>query len=235
MIYLDTDRKTIHEVFKEHLDNNNFGNWLEQRLHDQFQTTKDLLANLVNLTQLEQQSSAEGNEPVENFMMVTEKGSLENIDLDDLKNDAAATIAFKLHESKLTLSQLFYLGMDDNETLVNKGRCSAADFLQFLMENKLAMRAEDKDRVVMLHELEYMVADTPFKIKSCLNINGENKEHTAMAKTVGLPLGIVAKLVLNGVLKLKGLHIPVLKEIYEPVLNELQTQGIEFMEETSLL
>jgi saccharopine dehydrogenase-like NADP-dependent oxidoreductase len=231
-VFLDTDRRTIHEVFKEHLDKNNFNNWLEQKLHDQFETTKDLLANLVNLTQLEQQSSEEGHEPVENFLMVTEQGSLENVDLDDLKNNAAATIAFKLHESKLTLSQLFYLGMDDHETLVNKGRCSAADFLQFLLEQKLALKDMDKDRVLMLHEIEYLVADVPFKIRSLLNLNGESKEQTAMAKTVGLPLGIAAKLILNGKIQSKGLQIPVLKEIYDPVLNELKNYGIEFHEET---
>ncbi len=229
---IETDGKSIQDIFKEHLDKNNFGNWLEQKLHDQFETTKDLLANLVNLTQLEQQSSDEGMDPVENFLMVTEKGNLENIDLDDLKTNAAATIAFKLHESKLTLSQLFYLGMDDNTTLVNIGRCTAADFLQFVLENKLALKDQDNDRVVMLHELEYLIADVPFKIRSSLNLIGENKEHTAMAKTVGLPLGIAAKLILNGKINLKGLHIPILKEIYEPVLNELKLYGIDFHEET---
>ncbi|MCU7549184.1 saccharopine dehydrogenase NADP-binding domain-containing protein [Chitinophagaceae bacterium LB-8] len=231
-VYLETGHKTVHQVFQEHLDKNNFKNWLEQKLHDQFDITKSLLSNLVNLTQMEQQSSKQGIEPAENFMMVTEKGSLQNVDLEDLKNDAAATIAFKLHESKLTLSQLFYLGMDDNKTMVNKGHCSAANFLQFLLENKLALKDQDKDRVVMLHEIEYLIADTPFKIRSSLSINGQNKDHTAMAKTVGLPLGIAAKLILKGEINLKGLQIPVKKEIYEPVLKELKDLGIEFTEET---
>lgn len=234
-VYLDTDGRSIHDVFKEHLDKYNFNDWLEQKLHDQFESTKDLLANLVNLAQLENQSSEEGLGSVENFMMVTERGNLENVDLDDLKNDAAATIAFKLHESKLTLSQLFFLGMDDHTTMVNKGRCSAPEFLQFLLENKLALKKNDKDRVVMLHEFEYLIDDMPFKIRSYLNINGEDRDHTAMAKTVGLPLGIAAKLVLNGKITRKGLHIPVVKEIYEPVLDELRLHGIEFIEETTPL
>lgn len=51
-----------------------------------------------------------------------------------------------------------------------------------------------------------------------------------MAKTVGLPLGIAAKAILNGVINAKGLHIPVLKEIYEPVLEELALRGILFTE-----
>jgi saccharopine dehydrogenase (NADP+, L-glutamate forming) len=52
---------------------------------------------------------------------------------------------------------------------------------------------------------------------------------TAMAKTVGLPLGIAAKLVLQGKINLKGVHLPVTKEIYDPVLSELATMGIEFI------
>ncbi len=52
-----------------------------------------------------------------------------------------------------------------------------------------------------------------------------------MAKTVGLPLGIATKLILNGKIKLNGLHIPTHKEIYEPVLKELEERGIKFHEE----
>ncbi len=54
-----------------------------------------------------------------------------------------------------------------------------------------------------------------------------------MAKTVGLPLGIAAKLILNGTIKLTGLHIPTAKEIYEPVLKELEQNNIKFTEITS--
>ena len=61
-------------------------------------------------------------------------------------------------------------------------------------------------------------------------VKGENNLRTAMAKTVGLPLGIAAKLILNGKIKLTGLHIPIVKEIYEPVLKELELQGIQFRE-----
>ena len=66
---------------------------------------------------------------------------------------------------------------------------------------------------------------------SSLVVLGEDSSHTAMAKTVGLPMGIVAKLILRGEVKLKGLHLPVKKEIYEPVLKELQQFGIQFKEQ----
>jgi saccharopine dehydrogenase (NADP+, L-glutamate forming) len=64
-----------------------------------------------------------------------------------------------------------------------------------------------------------------------LVVKGEDSLHTAMAKTVGLPLGIAAKLILNGKIKLTGLHIPTVKEIYEPVLKELELNDVKFREE----
>jgi hypothetical protein len=56
-----------------------------------------------------------------------------------------------------------------------------------------------------------------------------------MAATVGLPLGIVTKLILNGTIQCKGLLIPTVKEIYEPVLASLTDHGIQFNEENILL
>jgi len=67
-------------------------------------------------------------------------------------------------------------------------------------------------------------------VKSLLVVKGEDNIRTAMAKTVGLPLGIATKLILNGTIKLKGLQIPTQKEIYEPVLNELEAHGIQFQD-----
>jgi saccharopine dehydrogenase-like NADP-dependent oxidoreductase len=231
----ESEGKTLQDLFKEHFEQNQFNVWLEKKLHNQFETTRLLLDNLVNLTELENLSSKEGLEPVDDFLMVNEKGSLQNIDVDDLKNDAAASIASKLHESKLTLSQLICLGMNDHKILVNKGKCSASDILQFALESKLGLNEYDKDRIVMLHEIEYMISGVGYKVRSLLDIKGEDKEHTAMAKTVGLPLGIAAKLILNGQIKEIGLHIPIVREIYEPVLDELKLLGIEFEEHTQVL
>jgi saccharopine dehydrogenase (NADP+, L-glutamate forming) len=80
----------------------------------------------------------------------------------------------------------------------------------------------------MLHEIEYEINNEKKKIEASLVIIGEDSRQTAMAKTVGLPLGIAAKLILNGSVNLKGLHIPVSEEIYEPVLKELEEHGVKF-------
>jgi len=107
---------------------------------------------------------------------------------------------------------------------------SSADVLQFVLENKLYLLQHDKDMIVMLHEFEYTVNGQPSTINSSLIVKGENSLHTAMAKTVGLPLGIAAKLILDGTITTTGLHIPIVKEIYEPVLKELEEFDIKFNE-----
>ena len=65
---------------------------------------------------------------------------------------------------------------------------------------------------------------------STLIVLGENSIDTAMAKTVGIPVAIVSRLILNGKIQLKGVHIPLHQTIYEPVLKELKEFGISFVE-----
>jgi len=85
----------------------------------------------------------------------------------------------------------------------------------------------------MLHEFVYEWKNKNHTLRSSLVVKGENSIRTAMAKTVGLPLGIAAKLILENKIHIKGLHIPIIPEIYEPVLQELSLHGIRFEEETT--
>jgi saccharopine dehydrogenase-like NADP-dependent oxidoreductase len=128
---------------------------------------------------------------------------------------------------------LEFLGLFDERVVPPTAR-SSADVLQYLLETKLAMHSKDKDMIVMYHELEYEIphpiATVKHSVSSCLIVKGEDHLHTAMAKTVGLPLGIAARLILEGDIRLKGLHIPILPEVYTPVLKELERQGIRFKE-----
>ncbi len=227
----ETDGKTLMDFFKQHMDGNDFGEWLQQKMHDQFASAKNLLTELMRLLNLEQEAEEKGIEKPEEFMMVDDKGDLQNIDIDYLKIGAASTLAEKMHDANLILKQLFYLGMNDEETVINKGWCSAADVLQFALEKKLSLQPHDKDMVVMLHEINYTKDGQEYKATSSFMLYGDNAKHTAMAKTVGLPLAIAAQLILNGSLACKGLRIPITKEIYEPVLAGLAQQGIVFREE----
>ena len=223
--------KSLKELFKEHLDKQNFTHWLEQQLQSQFFHTKTLLAELLNLAEIEQKAAATNRNTIEELMLVDEGGDLKEGTLDDLKINAANELASRLHDAKLTLKQLFFLGLDDNETRLSKPVCSAADLLQVALEKKLALQHTDKDMVVMKHELEYEHGTETYRHTSTLLVKGQDSHHTAMAKTVGLPLGIAAKLILNGTITCKGLRLPLSKEIYEPVLAELRVQGIHFTEE----
>lgn len=231
----ETTGKTLMDFFKLHMDKNGFGDWLQKKLSDRFDQTKDLLEKLMELVEAEKEAEESGGDVDKDFMVVGKDGNLQNMDLDKIKTDAAEIVAHKMHEANLTLKQLFFLGMDDDDTLVNKGVCSAADVMEMALEKKLALLPGDKDMIVMLHEIEYIVDTQESIVKSSLVVKGEDNLRTAMAKTVGLPLGIAAKLILNGTINLTGLHIPTRKEIYEPVLNELEQNGIRFHEETKTL
>jgi len=226
----ETDGKTLQQVFKEHMDKNGFGDWINQKLTERFAETKGMLENLMQLMEAENEAEKVGEVMPESFMTADEKGNLQEVEIDAVKNNAAAFLASKMHEANLTLKQLFFLGLDDEETIVNKGKCSPADILQFAVEKKLGLRPYDKDMIVMLHEIVYSIGSQRSEVSSSLVVKGENSLRTAMAKTVGLPLGIATKLILNGKIKMTGLHIPTSKQIYQPVLKELELLGVKFNE-----
>lgn len=136
--------------------------------------------------------------------------------------------------SPLFLQQLEHFGYHDSDTIIPEGNYSKADFLQLVLETKLALSPSDKDMIVMLHEIDYTDKQgQPKHINSSLIVKGDNSLHTAMAKTVGLPLAIATKYILNGTIQLTGLHIPTIKEIYTPVLEALGKEGILFEETVS--
>jgi saccharopine dehydrogenase-like NADP-dependent oxidoreductase len=135
----------------------------------------------------------------------------------------------KMDDNNLFIKQMLCLGLD-NTVPINKGTMSIADVLQLAVEKALALQQADKDMIVMLHEFEYELNGEHKKVTSTLVVKGQDNLRTAMAKTVGLPLGITATLILEDVLKIKGLHIPTSKAIYEPVLAALEKYGIQFEE-----
>ena len=86
--------------------------------------------------------------------------------------------------------------------------------------------------IVMQHDFRYEKANKKYRLKSSLVVKGEDSVYTAMAKTVGLPAAIATRLILNGKIKSRGVQIPVEKEIYLPVLQELEKEGISFVHQT---
>lgn len=110
---------------------------------------------------------------------------------------------------------------------------SPAQILQKILEEKWNLAPEDKDMIVMWHRCQYKLRGKTKETTSSMVVIGEDQEYTAMAKTVGLPLAIGIKQLINGNIKTKGCILPVRKEIYEPVLDELSTFGIHFTEKES--
>ena len=103
--------------------------------------------------------------------------------------------------------------------------------LQKLLEIKWSLEADDKDMILMQHQFHYRLNGEEKCLHSSLVLEGNDQIHTAMSMTVGLPVAIATKLILQGKIQLSGVQIPVMKEVYEPVLNELKSFGIDFVEE----
>ncbi|MBK6263655.1 saccharopine dehydrogenase NADP-binding domain-containing protein [Marivirga sp. S37H4] len=128
-----------------------------------------------------------------------------------------------------TFEKLKWLGIfDETELPLKKG--SPAQVLQAICEKKLSLEEGDKDMIVMQHQFEYLLDGKKHYIDSSIVSYGENEHETAMAKTVGLPIGIAVKNILNGNIKLRGVHIPIVKELYEPILKELVHHGVSINE-----
>ncbi|WP_167615265.1 saccharopine dehydrogenase C-terminal domain-containing protein [Maribellus sediminis] len=127
--------------------------------------------------------------------------------------------------------KLKWLGIFEN-TPIGLKRATPAQVLEHILKQKWQLRSEDKDMIVMWHKFIFRNKHTGQTLKktSSLVVTGENSDDTAMALTVGLPLAVAAKLVLTDQLKLKGMFIPNRKEIYEPILDELENYGITFYE-----
>jgi len=127
------------------------------------------------------------------------------------------------------IEKLDYLELFDNKP-VKRAEGTPAILLQDLLEEKWLLKPGDKDMIVMQHQFEYVLNGETKKAESSLVVIGDNEVHTAMAKTVGLPLAITVKNFLTGKFQRYGVQIPIVKEIYEPLLEELETLGIVFQE-----
>ncbi len=140
---------------------------------------------------------------------------------------------FGLDESGFEIQKLKWSGFFEQER-IGLDRGTPAQILEHILNKKWKLEPVDKDMVVMWHRFTYEIENEKREIQTHLILKGVDAVHTAMAKGVGLPLAIGAKLLLKGKLKQRGVCIPVDKEIYLPILEELGTLGIH-SEETEKL
>ncbi|MDA0313769.1 MAG: saccharopine dehydrogenase NADP-binding domain-containing protein [Bacteroidetes bacterium] len=129
-----------------------------------------------------------------------------------------------------TFEKLQWLGFFDAKPLpLTEG--SPAQLLQAILEEQWALLPEDRDLIVMQHQIEVVTEQGIKTILSSLVAEGKDALYTAMAKTVGLPLAIAVDLFLQGKITVRGLQLPVVPEIYLPILEALEKEGIRFDEE----
>jgi saccharopine dehydrogenase-like NADP-dependent oxidoreductase len=132
-----------------------------------------------------------------------------------------------------TFEKIQWLGFFENRKLP-KTKGTPAQILQAILEVDWVLQPEDRDMIVMKHLFEMRTQSGLKRVDSSLVCFGQDSTYTAMAKTVGLPLAIAVDLFLDGKIPLRGLHIPVLPELYKPILEELEKWGIRFEERSSL-
>jgi saccharopine dehydrogenase (NADP+, L-glutamate forming) len=133
-----------------------------------------------------------------------------------------------LQENGDIMKKLQWLGLFDQDRY-GRDNQTPARVLQQLLEEKWKLDPDDKDMIVMQHQFEYIIDNQRKRTVSSMACIGGDE--TAMSRTVGLPVGISARLILQGKISLSGVHIPVHPEIYNPVLEELETLGVKFIEE----
>jgi saccharopine dehydrogenase-like NADP-dependent oxidoreductase len=135
-----------------------------------------------------------------------------------------------LGENLDLFSKFEWLGLFDGSYKIGLKDASPAQLLQKILVEKWSLDKDDKDMLVMYHEFEFLLEGKRKQITSYMVNKGEDSTYTSMSNTVGLPVAICAKMILNGTIQLKGVHLPIHPEIYNPILDELESYGIEFME-----
>jgi saccharopine dehydrogenase (NAD+, L-glutamate forming) len=126
--------------------------------------------------------------------------------------------------------KLVWLGIFDNKEKIGLKNATPAQMLQKILEEKWELKPDDKDMIVMYHKFVYLLKGQLKEITSEMVNIGEDQTFTSMSNTVGLPLGICVKKILNETIQLKGVVIPTHREVYNPILNELEDYGIVFKE-----
>jgi saccharopine dehydrogenase-like NADP-dependent oxidoreductase len=136
----------------------------------------------------------------------------------------------KIDQDDIMWEKLAELDLFNPKKKIGLSKATPAQMLQKILEDSWTLKEDDKDMIVMQHLFGYEIEGSKRQIESSLVVEGENQTYTAMAKTVGLPLAIAALKILKGEIKTPGVQIPISKEVYEPILKELENYGITFKE-----
>jgi saccharopine dehydrogenase (NAD+, L-glutamate forming) len=138
--------------------------------------------------------------------------------------------SLKIDQDDLMWEKLLELDLFNKNKTIGIKDATPAQALQKILEEKWTLAPDDKDMIVMYHKFGYELNGEKKQIDSTMVHIGEDQTFTAMAKTVGLPVGIATIKILNKEIKTPGVLRPINQEVYEPILKELEDFGIVFRE-----
>lgn len=136
----------------------------------------------------------------------------------------------KIDQDDIIWDKLVELDIFSRTKKVGIKDATPAQILQKILSDKWQLLENDKDMIIMMHKFGYELEGKYKQIESSLMVKGENQTYTAMANTVGLPVGIATLKILNKVITKPGVQLPIAKEVYTPILEELKDYGISFEE-----
>lgn len=135
-----------------------------------------------------------------------------------------------IDQDDIMWDKLLELDLFNPNKIVGLTNVSPAQILEKILSDKWTLQENDKDMIVMYHKFGYEIDGKQLQIDSKMVCLGDDQTYTAMAKTVGLPVAIATLQILNGNIKTPGVQLPIAKEVYLPILNELKNFGIHFIE-----
>ena len=140
-------------------------------------------------------------------------------------------LILKIDQDDIMWDKLLELDLFNPEKKVNLPNATPAQILEKILSDSWTLEPEDKDMIVMYHKFGYELNGKKSQIDSKMVCIGDDQTYTAMAKTVGLPVAMATLLILNKKITTPGVQLPINKEVYEPILKELEEYGVVFKEQ----
>jgi saccharopine dehydrogenase-like NADP-dependent oxidoreductase len=140
-------------------------------------------------------------------------------------------LILKIDQDDSMWDKLLALNLFDKERKIGLKNATPAQILEKILSDTWTLQPNDKDMIVMYHKFGYELNGEKKQIDSTMVCIGDDQNHTAMSKTVGLPLAMATLLILNHKITKPGVQLPIRKEIYEPILEELEQFGIVFKDQ----
>ncbi|MDL2141273.1 saccharopine dehydrogenase C-terminal domain-containing protein [Flavobacterium tructae] len=140
-------------------------------------------------------------------------------------------LILKIDQDDIMWDKLLELDLFNPNKKVNLPNATPAQILEKILSDSWSLEPDDKDMIVMYHKFGYELNGEKKQIDSKMVCIGDDQTYTAMAKTVGLPVAMATLLILNGKITTPGVQLPIKKEVYLPILNELEEYGVIFNEQ----